>query len=259
MFLGLRGSGQAPEDRSDDEAYGDDWQTGFGDEVWKIENGLTSFLDEEGRSRKSIALRYKAMHVPIWETAGGALTVAGGLNAAFANVEFQQSVWQGVDRIEQYLDDEIANCLDSQKYVLAGYSQGALAIHLYLTRRATPSELAKIAAVGLLADPSKNQNPEEHVYADGFFERFFGDGVYNAEGVYRKIGLPGSGPLPSDPSDIADRTITVCFDKDIVCAPGFGAVWSGGVHSQYTNGDTLTKMGRWLAATALDAGLPAEP
>ena len=256
MFLGLRGSGQEPQDRSDDAAYAD-WQTGFGDEVWKIENGFTSFLDDNGRTsegRKSIALRYTAMHVPTWETAGGVLGPPGRMNAAFANAEFQQSIWQGVDRIGQYLDDEIARCGSSQKYVLAGYSQGALAIHVYLTQRATPSVMARIAAVGLLADPSKNQNPDEHVYAEGFFERFHGDGIYNATGVYRKIGLPGSGPLPSD---VTDRTITLCFNNDIVCAPGWGS-WST-VHGQYTNGDTLSLMGRWLADTAVDAGLPAEP
>jgi hypothetical protein len=255
MYLGLRGSGQAPMDRADDAAYAN-WQDGFGGEIWKAENGFTAFLDEKGRTsagRKSIALRYKAMHVPTWETAGGVFGPLGSVNAAFANAQFQASTWQGVDRIEQYLGDEIAKCGTSQKYVLAGYSQGALAIHLYLTQRASTSVLNRIAAVGLLADPSKNQNPAEHVYADGFYERFQGDGIYNATGIYRKARLAGSGALPSG---ITSRTISVCFNNDIVCAPGFGS-WST-VHTSYTNGDTLTKMGRWLADTALDAGLPAE-
>ena len=199
MYLGLRGSGQEPRDRADDDAYSN-WQDGFGAEIWKVENGFTAFLDENGRTsagRKSIALRYKAMHVPTWETAGGIFGARGSLNAALANAQFQASIWQGVDRIEQYLDDEIANCSTHQKYVLAGYSQGALAIHLYLTQRATASDLSRIAAVGLLADPSKNQNPDEHVYSDGFYERFQGDGIYNATGIYRKAHLPGSGALPT--------------------------------------------------------------
>ena len=38
------------------------------------------------------------------------------------------SIWQGVDRIDQYLTDEVGKCGGTQKYVLVGYSQGALAI-----------------------------------------------------------------------------------------------------------------------------------
>ena len=165
------------------------------------------------------------------------------MNAAFANVQFQQSVWQGVDRIEQYLSDEITRCGNSQKYVLAGYSQGALSIHLYLTQRASAGALSRIAAVGLLADPAKNQNPGEYVYSDGFLRVLQGDSVYNATGVYQKIGLPGG----SLPSGITGRTISVCFDRDYVCAPGVRSIpvpgLYGSVHTATTRAATRSR--RW--------------
>ena len=250
MFLGARGSGQDPYDTSDDDDY-DSWQDGFGPEVWKIENGFASGLDQAGytaSNRKSIALRYTAMHVPIWEN------FLTGWGAAFANTAYMISIWQGVDRIEQYLNDEIARCGNTQKYVLAGYSQGALAIHLYLTQRATPSVLARIAGVGLLADPAKNGNPAEHLYTDNFTDTDDHPdwSIIDTQGIYRLPHMVGSGPLPGG---ITGRTISLCNNHDIVCAPGVGGLLSG-VHTNYTNGTQLTQLGRWLATTAIDAGLP---
>ncbi|GAA5141850.1 hypothetical protein GCM10023340_04290 [Nocardioides marinquilinus] len=249
MFLAVRGSGEDPFDQAGDAAY-NNWLSGMGPNIWQVYTAFNDQLNVRGytgpNNQKGIGLRYTAMHVPIIEN------VLGGWPQALSNTLYTASIWQGVDRIEQYLNDEVARCGSTQKYVLAGYSQGALAIHLYLTQRApdTPGMLNRIAAVGLQADPAKNQNGAEHTFTDGFSSAGPGTDMKNAKGIYRKAILPGSGPLPDA---ITARTATLCHDNDIVCAPGFGS-WIT-QHTNYTNAE-LRALGTWLANTAANTGLP---
>jgi hypothetical protein len=242
MFLGVRGSGESPYEQADDAGY-TSWLDGFGARVAKVYDGFGAAMTASGHaaeSRKGIGLRYEALHPP-------ALS-----NLAFAVPAFTASIWEGVDRIEQYLADEYDRCGTTQKYVLAGYSQGALAIHLYLTQRA-PSYLRDlIAAVGLVADPARNGNGAEHTYTDGFVTPLPGTGVAGASGTYAKAQLPGGGPLPTD---VTDRTATLCHVRDVVCAPGWGA--TSAAHINYDMaGSELADLGAWLARTAITAGLP---
>ncbi|WP_460627338.1 cutinase family protein [Intrasporangium mesophilum] len=193
---------------------------------------------------KGIGLRYTAMHVPVWENAAGPVNPLLGMNAAFADVSYNASIWMGVDRIQQYLEGEIGRCGTSQQYVLVGYSQGALAIHIYLERRATNAVLDQIAAVGLIADPAKNGHGAESVFTDGF--KTAEPGMWNATGVYRKALLPGSGPLPDS---ITPYTASLCHNNDIVCAPGWGSGWWN--HDYWNKADEIDQLAEWLASTAL--------
>ena len=253
MFLGVRGSGELPTN-SADSGY-TSWQDGFGGRVQLIREGFTGQLRARSlnpaEDEKGIALRYAALEVPVWENVAGVLNIRLGINAAFANAKFLSSVWQGVDRIEQYLDGEYATCGTRQKYVLSGYSQGALAIHIYLTQRAPAGIRNQIAAVGLLADPAKNFSPAEHSYGDGFNRAGAVHPAVWATGPYRLALLPGGGPLPAD---IVGRTVTMCHAFDIVCAPTSGATHIP--HGNYSSSE-LTSMGKWLADTAIAEGLPS--
>lgn len=253
MFLAVRGSGEKTslgiQDSADDSAYAD-WLDGFGPNIWTVFGGFESYMANHGYSRaggdwKGIGLRYRALHVPLAEHA---IPIAG----SFMDASYNASIWQGVDRIEQYLNDEYQRCGTTQKYVLAGYSQGALAIHLYLTRRAPTYLRSLIAAVGLEADPSKNKAGGEAIYTDGWEDaRLVDQGMVNATGIYSKAQLAGSDALPSD---VTSRTVTLCHNNDMVCAPGWGSWW--GPHLSYTDTE-LDLMGRWLAQTAIASGLPA--
>lgn len=259
MFLAVRGSGEPTskgiQDSADDGAYAD-WNDGFGPNLWTVYGAFEQAMQGKGYTDgdfsagdwKGIGLRYRAMHVPIVENG---YWMAG----AFSNALYTASIWQGVDRIEQYLNDEYNKCDGNQKYVLAGYSQGALAIHIYLTQRAPDHLRGLIAAVGLQADPAKNKAGAEAIYTNGFRDAKDPDngdpGMVNATGIYSKAQMPGSGSLPSW---ITGRTATLCHNNDIVCAPGWGS-WASN-HTNYTS-DELTRLGEWLADTAHGSGLPA--
>lgn len=243
MFLGARGSSEAPLDRFDDAAY-TTWQDGFGLPVQAVYSGFAGALGNDADSKhKAIALRYAAMHVPLVEIVDGGLPGAFPVSmaAAFYIPAYAASVAQGAYRIKQYLENENRLCPD-QRYVLVGYSQGALAIHIYLTLFATADVKSKIAAVGLVADPAKNINPDEAVYTNGFVEATEGSNALSRHGVYP---LWGAGPLPVT---VADRTVSLCHQNDIVCAFGWGASFDG--HDYTTNWNEMREMGARLAERA---------
>jgi hypothetical protein len=248
MFLAVRGSGEDPVNSDDDEDY-NNWLSGFGTRVWTIYQGFEgymsshSYTNSDNQDWKGIGLRYRAQPVP------GALSF---LNV-WTDASYVASYWEGVDRIEQYLNNEYSQCGTTEKYVLAGYSQGALAIHIYLTEVAPSYIINQIAAVGLLADPAKNKDGDEAIYTNSWTNARTAEdtGIINATGIYSKIQGTGSGRLPSS---VTARTVTMCDDHDIVCAPGWHA--SKDVHQNYSS-DDLTDMGAWLADTSIGSGLPA--
>ncbi|MGC5171270.1 cutinase family protein, partial [Microbacterium sp. DT81.1] len=253
MYLAVRGSGEPPKDRADDLAY-ESWLDGFGGAVWATYEGFQSEFEENGHggdTTKGIGVRYQAMHVPGTELTDTGYLLAGNFALAFASADYTLSIWQGVDRVEQYLQDEFARCKTTQKFVLAGYSQGALALHIYLTQRAPADILRQIAAVGLVADPAKNGNGAERVITNEFVEAGQGSPMKAAQGLYAQSNLPGDGALPAS---IVSRTATFCHDNDIVCAPGWGS-WVN-EHLNY-GGAEMISLGGWLATTALASGLPA--
>ncbi|MGY0386359.1 fibronectin type III domain-containing protein [Nocardioides sp. WG-D5] len=252
MFLGVRGSGELPYEQNGDLWYSG-WEDGLGEPVQGVYNGFAQALSDAGRTgpevHKVIGLRYTAMHVPLVEGVVGGM-VSVGIATGYSWAAYRASIWEGVDRLEQYIEDEIHRCEDAQRYVLVGYSQGALAIHLYLTERASSKALAKISAVGLVADPAKNSYPEEDVYSNDFVQAGDTAVARSREGAYAYAGLRGSGPLPSD---VAARTVSMCHELDIVCAPGWPA--SEAAHTNYAgSGNEMIDMGAELAARATGSG-----
>ena len=231
MFLGVRGSGEDPQETGADSAYSS-WEDGFGNKIIGV---YTSFEDRlallrPNATHKGIALRYTAKKVPSgWSIAN-----------VWTQAEYQISIWQGATRVRQYVADEISAGCTSQRYVLSGYSQGALAIHLYLSVLATATERSRVSAVVLVADPAKTFAGDELMYQNNLAPA--DTSMIMARGVYELAGLPGHGPLPSD---VAPRTYSICRVNDIVCAPGWGS--NADQHSAY-NWTELSGLGE-LAAT----------
>ena len=151
--------------------------------------------------------------------------------------EYFTSIDDGVRQLVKYLKRARPACKPGQKVALAGYSQGALVIHLALRRlkRDGREELMyrnRLAAVMLLADPAKVPDGDETTWEAP--HQNAGTGVRKAEGIWRygwRYGNRDHGPLPSE---ITGRTTAYCRNHDIVCAPGqlryvFSAVGGGAI------------------------------
>ena len=170
----------------------------------------------------------------------------------FGTQAYFDSIYEGVDQLQEMIQGEESHC-PGEKLVLAGYSQGALVIHIALLELANsdPAALGSshIAAVLMIADPAKVGHAAEETW-EGDLE-VAGAGVQNADGIWTKIpGLPeeDKGPLPSS---VVGLTLAICHNHDIVCAPGSGASVSN--HTSYDSAET-GDMGLWAADLYL--GLP---
>ena len=167
----------------------------------------------------------------------------------FVTQDYYESIFEGVDRLISELYAQKSSCGgEGQRAILAGYSQGALVVHLALRLLAEsdPSMLSasNIAGVMLVADPAKTANGSETVWEGQSLPA--GSGVKNASGLWTKAFGALHGPIPSQ---IAGRTISICHDHDIFCAPGAHA--GVAYHTNYSTGE-LKSMGGWLANEVLD-------
>jgi hypothetical protein len=239
-ILGLRGSGEAPLATWSGlgiwipPTFGGD-QDGFGGNAWQIREGFVKRLQNlrPGIQTKSVAIRYMGLPVPILGLNAEVLITPGF-------TPYVDSIYDGVDKLLQRMRDEC----DDTKFVLTGYSQGALSIHLALRQLAVndPAMLDRVAGVGLVADPGRVVNGAETLWGGA------GTGaswmVRGAAGVQASLLLADaslSGPLPNA---VTDRTVSICHDLDMVCAiyPFANPV----PHSNYSSAET-NAMGAWLA------------
>ncbi len=172
--------------------------------------------------------------------------------ANYVNQEFYSSTFDGVNKIVEMVLDEESHC-PTEKIVLAGYSQGALAIHLALQGLDNTSHNAvaanHIVATLLLADPGKVGHAREETWENDptiYANYLAGAGVDSADGLWTKTA-PGSdsGPLP--PS-VTGKTLAFCHNHDPVCSPGLGFHFSN--HTSY-NSSELGAMGTWAADKVL--------
>jgi hypothetical protein len=136
------------------------------------------------------------------------------------------------------LFDELDRCPD-ERVVLSGYSQGALVIHLALSSLAVTGvyPMSSIGAVALIADPAR-LSPEPGESG----ETFVGGAAAHAHGIYTTTT-----ETPPIPGSVKDRTISLCQDRDVVCAIGSTAILSGSEqHTNYTPGEAMD-LGEWAA------------
>ena len=202
LFIGARGSGEAPTNHPDGYSDPPFEINNMGQKINQVALGVEKRIDDLFPGAAQPRMRMLSLRYPAAE--------ANGWN--LASFTFFNSYWDGVYELERMLRREKNDCPD-EKVILSGYSQGALVIHLALNDLAGSSQIAtsRIGAVALLADPALIRDQAETLVGiDGLEE--------HARGVWTLWYFDV--PMPSS---LSDRTTSMCRKFDIVCAPGRGA------------------------------------
>ena len=190
---------------------------------------------------KQVAVQYQALPVPV-------------VDLRVSPWDYNKSIYDGVDKLIARMHREQRDC-PATKFLIIGYSQGALAGHIALRQLASTDAtmLSKVAGVAFVADPGRVPNAQEDWWRSASY-----DGsqltVYTptpaqtlSGGVWSPLGLfdgDVAGPLPST---ITSRTAALCHEKDMVCSLYPGA--SIGPHTSYTSTE-LSALGYMLSVDA---------
>jgi hypothetical protein len=179
LFIGVRGSGETASDHD-----------GYGADVAAIRQSLASSLSP-AVSMDSIPIDYAAAAVD------ASLLTPAGRNAYFASIN------QGVSQLTIALNKSVANCTgaSAQKWVIAGFSQGAMVINQVV--RNYP-DLSHFLQIDLIADPDRV--PDQNASNSGSAAQGFGiyPSLYNAN-------------YPKLPAALKQVTNSLCDSRDIVC------------------------------------------
>ena len=208
LVVGLRGSGELPQGPPPDYGFKAYDHDGFGSRAWDAYYGFQTELRKSHQdvTIREYGIRYKGLGV-----AHNPLTT-----------DYLDSVYEGNSQLQDHLTREVQRCWnDREQIVLIGYSQGALAIHLALRELSDQGAswiVDRISTVILIADPAKVKDGNEHLFEAK--NKTAGSGVKKADGIWQqlmKIPRPWkTGPIPAS---LTDRTVSICHDKDFVCAP----------------------------------------
>jgi Cutinase len=177
LFLGVRGSGDA---------------SAFGTDVQIIATQVTTLLPQS-TSLRQVYVDYTAPTVQSIFTKG----IAPYFDSATA----------AQTKVQAVLQDSAARC-PNEKWVLAGYSQGALALNKASRNVATDAHLAALELVG---DPARTLPGSGINY-----------GTASAHAGVYSLAFPSAAPLPDA---VAAKTYQLCDNQDIVCdttAPYYG-------------------------------------
>jgi hypothetical protein len=253
-FLGLRGSGQAWTDNA-----------GMGRDVAGIYTGLTTAWVGNSMPATAtfsrVAIDYEANHVPIFGTQD-----RSPWQHLSDVANYQPGAWDGAVRLIIQMRQQVDRCgASGQKLLLAGYSQGAWAVHAavqYLGAN-EPSLLTHVAGVALLADPLRS--PKVALYDIGLADPHSGAAagwLGNAVASWNdwiQDGALWQGGFTTVPNvDMSDsryplsvisKTVALCDWGDVVCDTGY--VYSGAnllnlayyvgegseIHTSYTTQD----------------------
>lgn len=228
LLLGARGSGQ-PQSGS-----AADGGTGLGPQVYGVSQRLARQLP--GRTIATQAVVYPAQGVELLATDTGAY---------FASIE------RGTQSVQATLRERAAAC-PGERFVLAGYSQGAMVIHRALQdldRAGDPlarSVLARTDGVILLSDGDRRRVDRAT--------------IYGTAGRSQGVGFalrPESGARGTKlPPGMKDRIHSVCLDLDVVCDyqpqvhAGLGLLAGARIHSDgYTQSRPVDRATDAVAAT----------
>lgn len=178
LFVGIRGSGQS-----------EYLASGFGPEISVARDGFMSALPE-GVTVREVALDYEALSVPNIAVVDFALENA-----------FIESVLGGVDELVGVLLDSYMHCED-ERWVVAGYSQGAWVAHMALSSISGVGP-ERLGALMLVANPGRTPLQQ--------FE-LLGTAQIPGSGVGQLFA--GINPMRSW---MVDRAVQFCDVGDLVC------------------------------------------
>ncbi|WP_460627300.1 cutinase family protein [Intrasporangium mesophilum] len=208
---------------------------GFGTNSWAVYQELKDALaiSDPQVTVKPVAVQYLGLSVPGFVFRGQWVGPEG----------YMQSIFDGEDKLLARMHTELRDCPNS-KFVLLGYSQGALAIHLSLRLMASsePSLLERVVGVGLIADPGRVAFGSELLWESanteaGILVRPF-TGVWTS-GLWYDSTLAGA-----IPNTVTGRTISLCHQLDPVCGASIGGQVLA--HLNYSPAETQA-VGQWLA------------
>lgn len=237
LFIGLAGSGQS--------SGGSDDPSTFSPEVSTAFEGFKQKL-KAGKTYKIRMIDYPALPV---DTIGNY-----GLDFHRGLREYIEGKNAGVRKTRHLVEQQLNNC-PNQLITLAGYSQGALVVHEYLTEHAKTYNGWKkqaIASAVTIADPAQFRDANNSDVLN------FGDAPPNGMGIcqYLSVKCFKGETLADIPGAYMGRTVTVCDKKDIVCdhlrmastpLPGMGIPEGKAVHLGYGYDPNVELAGKWAA------------
>ncbi|MFT3662555.1 MAG: cutinase family protein [Gordonia sp. (in: high G+C Gram-positive bacteria)] len=225
VFIGAAGSGQ----RTNPGENGD-----IGREMYQTWLNLKADADAAGLSAELRPVEYPADEVPFLETAKIALDVYKKNQFDPSPLKpYFESISAGADATTEEIKGAL-RCRDS-KIVVAGYSQGAMAVHRAL-HRVDPDE--KIVAGVMVGDGDRlpqSQDPYVGTYQKS-------DTPKKSRGIAQYSGFTsfsGASPEPFS-AEWADRLGSACSDGDPVCAFAwfsFNEVSELNAHTSYDPAD----------------------
>jgi hypothetical protein len=192
-FVGLRGSGEKRDDHD-----------GYGEVVGPMRDRLRRAVLAQGRTFADLPVDYPALAVmgnSDWSLGKDLL-----LSARTGHSLFLDGAMTGADLAQSQIERIDATCGERTRIVAAGYSQGAMALHLAL-EQLNPRRAGALVSVDLFADPLRSRGEAGP------------DGMPTAPGagVARLV-------LTGDAADVSRyHPRSWCLSNDRVCA-GTGAL-----------------------------------
>ncbi len=219
QFVFARGSGEPLNGPSNSA-----WQEALQTEL--AESHLKTSFYELG-SRKVSGYQYPAVSVS--GDLGGISNLLGAYVSGGAAFSFGASVQQGQHELKAYLQQVSASCPQT-KFVLGGYSQGAMLISGLLDQL----DSTKIAYVATFGDPklylpegelkhshTSNRQPSSYRYIpEACLGKGFSSYREHVPDCYAYEGVLGS-YRPYQPAGYQGKLGTWCNDHDIMCSSGF--------------------------------------
>jgi hypothetical protein len=243
VVFGLRGSAEAPQGewipapphRTKASYYRE--ADGFGAFNTKVLDALGSFTSTP---LKKVAIQYDALAVPL-------------PGSHVSPQDFVDSAYDGVGKLIARMEYEIRpNQCPNSKFVIIGYSQGALAAHLALRQLEESGNwelLNRVAGVAFVADPARVAGAKEEwlrsasISDDGnevkrdepnLFEKAWTAGMWAITAWPWLVADVAKGPLPDA---VVPHTIALCHRKDPVCDPRDSVMTDWGPHENYSDGE----------------------
>lgn len=213
MFIAVMGSGEYPS--------GDDFSVS--PELETIFENMANVTVTSGASLGGVALPYPATSVDVllsgyadmgsWYNAPEAWV--GGVYNSLSNAmpQYLLSEQTGESEMRSLFANERAQCSTS-KFVLGGYSQGAMVIHdflNYLAGTKDSASQASIVGIALVADPARTANSGTLNFGTA------PDSSAGVCGISRIASKCAKPPVKNIASMFQSRTVSVCNVDDIVC------------------------------------------
>jgi hypothetical protein len=228
MVMAVRGSGESPTDWTNPAAYINDQYHGAGEEDWYFYVRLTH-LAPAGLALSLDPIMYPAE--PVNDFVDGKIKV------------YVQSVADGAETILYDMQLTDFRCHGSVRYILAGYSQGAWAVHDALYQM-SQTHLSEIAGVALFGDP--DFKPGQEIVRD-FKSADTASGL-SALLDHNHVGVP---------SAVTAHSGSWCYPTDLVCQGTAANIKNYGPyclqgsslcpHFQYVSGGETSKAAAFLA------------